>query len=62
MIINTGMRTDIPAFYSKWFFKRIEEGFVYSRNPYKKHILYKFNLNPDVVDCLCFLHEKSYNS
>ena len=54
MIINTGMRTDIPAFYSNWFFKRIEEGFVYSRNPYKKHLLYKYNLNPDIVDCLCF--------
>ena len=26
MIINTGQRTDIPAFYSKWFINRIKEG------------------------------------
>ena len=34
MILNTGMRTDIPAFFSDWFFKRIKEGYVYVRNPY----------------------------
>ncbi|WP_139182304.1 DUF1848 family protein, partial [Ruminococcus sp. YE78] len=26
MIINTGMRTDIPAFYSEWFMNRIRAG------------------------------------
>ena len=25
MIIQTGMRTDIPAFYSQWFMNRIKE-------------------------------------
>ena len=34
MIINTGMRTDIPAFYSKWLMNRIREGYVLVRNPY----------------------------
>ena len=34
MIIQTGMRTDIPAFYSKWFLNRIKEGYVCVRNPY----------------------------
>ena len=53
MIINTGTRTDIPAFFHKWFLKRIEEGFVLTRNPYNKEI-YKYNFNPDTVDCLCF--------
>ncbi len=33
MIINTGQRTDIPAFYSEWFYRRIQEGYVYVRNP-----------------------------
>ena len=28
MIINTGQRTDIPAFYSRWFLNRLQEGFV----------------------------------
>ena len=26
MIIQTGMRTDIPAFYSEWLLNRIREG------------------------------------
>ena len=26
MIIQTGMRTDIPAFYSKWLINRLNEG------------------------------------
>lgn len=39
MIIQTGMRTDIPAFYSKWFLNRIKEGYVCVRNPYNpKHL------------------------
>ncbi len=54
MIISTGMRTDIPAFYSKWLINRIREGFVYVRNPYYLHQVTKYFLNPKVVDCLCF--------
>ena len=33
MILNTGSRTDIPAYYSDWFFNRIKEGYVLSINP-----------------------------
>ena len=54
MIINTGMRTDIPAFYSKWLLNRIEEGYVYVRNPYYKNQVTKYSLDPNVVDCLAF--------
>ena len=54
MIINTGMRTDIPAFYSKWFLNRIKEGFVYVRNPYNKNLVTKYLLDPKVVDLLAF--------
>lgn len=54
MIINTGMRTDIPAFYSKWLLNRIKEGFVYVRNPYYKHQVTKYILNTSVGDCLAF--------
>ena len=45
MVINTGMRTDIPAFYSKWFMNRIKEGFVYVKNPYNPKIIIKFSEN-----------------
>ncbi len=54
MIINTGMRTDIPAFYSNWLLNRIKEGYVYVRNSYYKHQVTKYILNPNVVDCLAF--------
>lgn len=53
MLINTGSRTDIPAFFHKWFLNRVEEGFVYSKNPYNNQI-YKYNINPKTVDCMCF--------
>ena len=54
MIINTGMRTDIPAFYSNWLLNRIKEGFVYVRNAQYKHQVGKYSLHPTVVDCLAF--------
>ena len=54
MIINTGQRTDIPAFYSKWFMNRIKEGYVLVRNPYYPNLVTKFILNPSVVDVIGF--------
>ena len=54
MIINTGCRTDIPAFYSKWFMNRIKEEYVLVRNPYNPQQVTKYSLSPDVVDCLAF--------
>lgn len=54
MIINTGCRTDIPAYFSDWFFNRIKEGYVYVRNPYNQSHVMKYRLAPDVVDCLTF--------
>ncbi len=54
MIINTGMRTDIPAFYSEWFMNRIRAGFVLVRNPYRPDWITRYDLSPDVVDCLAF--------
>ena len=53
MILNTGTRTDIPAFFHRWFLNRIEEGFVCSKNPYNNEI-YRYDISPEVVDCICF--------
>lgn len=33
-IISASRRTDIPAFYANWFIRRLEDGFVYVKNPY----------------------------
>ena len=54
MIIQTGMRTDIPAFYSKWFLNRIKEGYVCVRNPYSPKQVTKYSLSPEVVDLIAF--------
>lgn len=54
MILNTGSRTDIPAYYSEWFMNRIRAGFVLVRNPYYPSTVYRYRLTPDVVDILSF--------
>ena len=54
MILNTGNRTDIPAYYSKWFYNRIREGFVFARNPYNQQQVTRYLLDPEVVDCISF--------
>ena len=54
MIINTGQRTDIPAFYSEWFSNRLKAGFVLVRNPYNPHSVTRYRLSPDVVDLIGF--------
>lgn len=54
MIIQTGMRTDIPAFYAEWFVNRIKEGFVLVRNPYNPIQVTRYSLSPEVVDLIAF--------
>lgn len=54
MIIQTGMRTDIPAFYSDWFANRLREGYVLVRNPYNESSVTRYRLDPDVVDMIGF--------
>lgn len=52
MILNTGNRTDIPAFYSEWFYNRIRAGFVMVCNPYYPQKVIRYRLSPEVVNCL----------
>ncbi len=54
MILQTGMRTDIPAFYSEWFINRIKAGFVMVRNPYNPKQVTRYKITPDVVDLIGF--------
>ena len=54
MILNTGSRTDIPAFYSEWFMNRIREGYVMVRNPYDEKRIIRYNLNKDLIDVIVF--------
>lgn len=54
MILSVSRRTDIPAFYSDWFYNRIREGQVCVRNPMNRHQVSKIRLSPDVIDCIVF--------
>lgn len=54
MILSVSRRTDIPAFYSKWFFNRLKEGYILVRNPMNAHQISRVELNPSVIDCIVF--------
>lgn len=54
MILSVSRRTDIPSYYSEWFFNRLSEGYALVRNPMNYHSVSKINLTPDIVDCIVF--------
>ncbi len=54
MIINTGQRTDIPAFYPEWLANRLKEGIVCVRNPFNPIQVSRYKLSPDTVDVIGF--------
>ena len=54
MIINTGQRTDIPAFYAEWFANRLKAGFVCVRNPFNPNQVSRYRLDPSIVDVIGF--------
>ena len=54
MIIQASMRTDIPAFYSRWFLNRLKAGFVLVRNPCSPSLVTRYRLSPDVLDAIGF--------
>jgi len=54
MIISASRRTDIPACYADWFYQRIREGFVLTRNPMRFHQVSKVILTPNTVDGIVF--------
>lgn len=54
MILSISRRTDIPAFYTEWLMNRLNEGYVYVKNPMNANQISKVKINPDVVDCIVF--------
>ena len=46
MILSVSRRTDIPQYYSDWFFNRMKEGFLYVKNPMNSHQVSKIMLLP----------------
>lgn len=54
MIISASRRTDIPTYYSEWFYNRLKERYVLVRNPMNPHQISKIDLSPNVVDAIVF--------
>jgi DNA repair photolyase len=54
MIISCSRRTDIPAFYSDWFFNRLRARYVLVRNPMNARQVRNVSLAPADVDCIVF--------
>ena len=52
MILNVSGRTDIVAFYTKWFMKRYREGYVDVRNPYNPKLVSRISFQN--VDAIMF--------
>lgn len=52
MILNVSGRTDIIAFYSKWFLNRLKEGYVDVRNPFNPNLVSRIDF--DDVDLILF--------
>lgn len=52
MILFASGRTDIPAFYSKWFINRVKAGFVDVRNPFNQNLISRINFSD--VDLIMF--------
>lgn len=52
MILNVSGRTDIVAFYSKWFMRRYDEGFLDVRNPFNPKLVSRIYMED--VDAILF--------
>ncbi|KAA3612215.1 MAG: DUF1848 domain-containing protein [Calditrichaeota bacterium] len=53
-IISVSRRTDIPAFYTKWFSNRLTAGFAEVVNPFNARQVRTVSLHPDDVAALVF--------
>ena len=49
MLLSVSRRTDIPAWYADWFFRRLAQGFVLVPSPRAPHQLHHIPLNPDCL-------------
>ncbi len=54
MIISASRRTDIPAFYSRWFINRLRAGYCIVPNPFDTRQTAYISLSPEDVDVIVF--------
>ena len=54
MIVSASRRTDLPAFYTPWLYRRLCEGYALTRGPYRPHRLSRVPLSASVLDGVVF--------
>ncbi len=54
MIISASRRTDLPAFYARWFLNRLRAGYCEVVNPFNAHQRAHIPLTPQEVDLFVF--------
>lgn len=54
MIISASRRTDIPAFYGRWFMNRLDAGFCEVANPFNARQRSRIPLDPESVEAIVF--------
>jgi hypothetical protein len=54
MIISASRRTDIPAFYARWFINRVRAGFCEVPNPFNRDQVSRISLLPEDVEAIVF--------
>ena len=59
MVLFVSGRCDVIAFYSEWFKKRYEEGYVHVRNPFNPKLVSQINFSD--VDLIMFCTKKPNN-
>ncbi len=53
-IVSVSRRTDIPAFFGKWFFNRLKKGYAIFKNPFNPAQKIKVSLKKEDVICFVF--------
>jgi hypothetical protein len=54
MIVSASRRTDIPAFYSKWFLNRVRQGWCLVPNPFNRDQVSRVSLEAAEVEAFVF--------
>ncbi len=60
MIISASRRTDIPAYYSDWFIRRLKEKYVMVRNPMNYNQVSEVSLARETLECIVFWTKNPY--
>ncbi len=54
MILSVSRRTDIPNYYSDWFYNRLQAGWLCVRNPMNAKQVSRLTLTPETIDAIVF--------